>query len=167
MIADPAMRLAATIAGQAVLMTVRAMTIDQTATIAVPVEMTERKAGSSTMNRPSNGKRPTGRNAGTNTLITAASLALTLSGWAVLATNEAEPAPVVVSVPTQTPQPLPSLAAVPTLVPEPDWTSLTPPTAMPAARLVPTAVVAPPQAAAAPARLAQPPRPAAVTRSSR
>ncbi|MBV9791376.1 MAG: hypothetical protein JOZ51_24480 [Chloroflexi bacterium] len=119
------------------------------------------------MSRPSNVKRPAGRNAGTNTLITAASLALTLSGWAVLAANEPEPAPpVAASVPTQTLQPQPSLAAVPTLVPEPDWASLTPPTAVPTVQSAPTAVPAPPQAAA-PARPAQPPRPAAVTRSSR
>lgn len=120
------------------------------------------------MSGPSNGKRPGGRTSGTNTLITAASLALTLSGWAMLAANEAEPVqPVAVSLPTQTPQPLPSLAAVPTLVPEPDWASLATPTTAPAARIVPTAVAAPPRAAAAPAQPAQPPRPAAVTRSSR
>jgi hypothetical protein len=111
------------------------------------------------MNRPSNGKRPGGRTSGTNTLITAASLALTLSGWAVLSANEAEPAAVAISIPTATPQPQPTLAAVPTLVPEPDWASLVTPTAVPVPQIAPTA--------AAPARAAQPPRPAAVTRSSR
>lgn len=111
------------------------------------------------MTRPFNGKRPGGRTSGTNTLITAASLALTLSGWAVIAAHEAEPQPVAISVPTSIPQPQPALPAVPTLVPEPDWASLAQPTAVPAPQLAP--------AAAVPAQRVRPPRPAAVTRSSR
>ena len=130
------------------------------------------------MSRPSSDKRPGGRTTGTNTLITAASLALTLSGWALLTVNEAEPTPsVAVPAPSATSVPLPALRPLPTLVPPPDWASIPSPVegeGLPAAPAAvasappPRRVVPPPRAAVAPpAPPARPPQPVTVTRSSR
>lgn len=122
------------------------------------------------MSPPSSRNRATGA----NTLITAASLALTLSGWAVLTATEAEsPAPVAAGAPVSTPVAstpvVPTLVPLPTLIPTPDWANLSLPSIEAASADIPTAApvpsadsVAPP----APTRVA-PPAPVAITRSSR
>lgn len=112
-------------------------------------------------------KRPRGRATATNILITAASLALTMSGWAVLTGAEADPVQAV-AVPASTPAPLAliELPPLPTLVPAPRWDdtpassdvrSLPHPPAAVAAAPDPRRIVAPARA----------PRPVTMTRSSR
>lgn len=117
------------------------------------------------MRRPPSGNRATGA----NTLITAASLALTLSGWAVLTVTEAEsPAPVAVSGPSATPG-SPTLVPLPTLIPTPDWANLSLPSIEAASADVPTAAPVPSADSVAPPAPTQslPPAPVAITRSSR
>lgn len=121
------------------------------------------------MSRAPAGKRPGGRTSGTNTLITAASLALTLSGWAGIALSEADPPQQAISAPAPTPVLLPTLPALPTLVPTPDWERLPTRVQVQAASAAPTDLPAapPPQVEAAPAAPAAPPAAVTVTRSSR
>ena len=102
------------------------------------------------------------RSAGTNTLITAASLAMTIGGWAVLTAGEAEPVPpasIVVSAPVEVG--LPPLAPLPTFVPRPDGDVITPPA--PAVEIAAPAAPAQAQTEVA----SRPPQPVTVTRSSR
>jgi hypothetical protein len=125
------------------------------------------------MHRPASEKRSGSRTTGANTLITAASLALTLSGWAVLTANEAEPAPqAVVNMPSPTPVEQPALPVLPTVVPPPDWATLplqVPDAATPAAAgsPQPRQVDPPPPARGAAVAPTSRPNPVAVTRSSR
>lgn len=119
------------------------------------------------MSRQPAARRPRGRTTGTNMLITAASLALTLSGWAVLTGTEVEPVQAV-AVPLPSPAPVVrvELPVLPTLVPAPNWNDIPAPVAVKPPLSRPAVVAAAP----APRRvvtLARAPRPVTRTRSSR
>jgi hypothetical protein len=106
-------------------------------------------------------KKAGSRTAGTNTLITAASLAVTLGGWAVLTAREAQPvAPTPIVVPAPVEVSLPALAPLPTVVPPPAG-DVAPPA--PAVEVAEPAEPVPAQ----PEVSSRPPRPVTVTRSSR
>lgn len=117
------------------------------------------------MNKPSFVKRAASRKGGASTLITAASLALTVGGWAVLTVSEAQPAP-----PAELRDPAPALVRralppMPTLVPPPDWATQDRLSNVQATAVPTTAAVGPaPRTVGA---SGGPPEPVAVTRSSR
>ena len=120
--------------------------------------------------RPSTGKRAS-RTAGANTLITATSLALTLSGWAVLGGVEEAVAPAPAES-AATAIVLSALPPLPTIVPPPDLAGLpTDPAgdqaSAPQAAAAPRRVVRPAPTAAPLAAPVAPPQPVTVTRSSR